>query len=121
MQSDVVSLDEKAVKQAGLLRETKANEGNYLLYLTKREQERTSDALDAKRIANVAIAVPATVPVLQAHKPFSTTILGFLLAVLGGIAVGYLAESIDPSFHTPSEVEELLNIRVLAAVPQQSA
>jgi uncharacterized protein involved in exopolysaccharide biosynthesis len=121
MQSDVVSLDEKAVKQAGLLREAKANEENYLLYLTKREQERTSDALDAKRIANVAIAVPATVPVLPAHNPFSTTIVGFLLAILGGVGAGYLAELVDPSFHTPSEVEELLNIKVLAAVPQQSA
>lgn len=121
MQSDVVNLDEKAVKQAGLLREAKANEENYLLYLSKREQERTSDALDAKRIANVAIAVPATVPILPAHNPLSTTVVGLLFAVLGGLGAGYLAELADPSFHTPSEVEELLNIKVLAAVPQQGA
>jgi len=121
MQSDMVNLDEKAVKQAALLREAKANEGNYLLYLTKREQERTSDALDEKRIANVAIAVPASVPVLPAHNPNSILLAGLFFAVLGGIGAGYFAELIDPSFRTPAEVEEMLKITVLAAVPKEAA
>jgi uncharacterized protein involved in exopolysaccharide biosynthesis len=120
MQSEMVSLDGKAVKQESLLRELKANEANYLLYLTKREQERTSDALDAKRIANVAIAVPAEVPALPSRSPVSILIPGFFLALLGGIGAGYLAELADPSFRTPAEVEETLNISVLAAMPKQS-
>ena len=121
MQSQMVSLDVQAVKQAELLREAKANEGNYLLYLEKREQERTSDALDQKRIANVAIAVPAFVPVLPAHNPYSVMVAGFWFAVLGGIAVGYLAELLDPSFRTPDEVAEVLNIAMVASVPRQVA
>jgi uncharacterized protein involved in exopolysaccharide biosynthesis len=121
MQSEMVKLDGKAVKQAALLREARANEGNYLLYLTKREQERTSDALDEKRIANVAIAVPAYVPVLPGHNPFSIMFAGSFFAVLGGIVAGYLAELIDPSFRTPAEVEEMLKITVLAAVPKEAA
>jgi uncharacterized protein involved in exopolysaccharide biosynthesis len=121
MQSEMVSLDVTAVKREGLLREAKANEANYLLYLTKREQERTSDALDEKRIANVAIAVPAEVPALPARSKISILFPGFLLALLGGIGAGYLAEFADPSFRTPSEVEEMLNVVVLAAVPRQAA
>jgi uncharacterized protein involved in exopolysaccharide biosynthesis len=121
VQSELVSLDVKAVQQAKLLREAKANESNYLLYLNKREQERTSDALDQKRIANVAIAVPATVPVLPAHSPFRVVFLGFFLAMLGGITAGYLAELIDPSFRTPDEVAEVLNISVVTSVPRQAA
>jgi uncharacterized protein involved in exopolysaccharide biosynthesis len=121
MQAEIVSLDLKAVEQAALLREAKANEGNYLLYVTKREQERTSDALDEKRIANVAIAVPAQVPALPAHSPFSIIFTGFFLALLGGIGAGYLAELVDPSFRTPAEVEDTLSITVLAAVPKQAA
>ena len=36
----------KPSRQTGaLVREAKANEANYLLYLSKREQERTSDAV----------------------------------------------------------------------------
>jgi len=117
----MVKLDAKTVEQGALLRDTKANEGNYLLYLTKREQERTSDALDAKRIANVAVAVPATVPVLTAYSPSWITFVGFWLAVLGGITAGYLRELANPSFRTPAEVEETLNLAVLAAVPRQVA
>jgi uncharacterized protein involved in exopolysaccharide biosynthesis len=121
MQSEMVTLDVTAVKQGALLREAKANEANYLLYLTKREQERTSDALDEKRIANVAIAVPADVPALPARSPFSIVFPGFYLALLGGIGAGYLAEYADPSFRTPSEVEEILNITVLGALPKRAA
>jgi uncharacterized protein involved in exopolysaccharide biosynthesis len=121
MQSEMVNLDQLSVKQAGLVRENKANEENYLLYLTKREQERTSDALDEKRIANVAIAVPAQVPILPAHSPSSIMFLGFWLAVLAGISTGYLVEVVDPSFRTPTEVEQLLNVTVLAAVPKRAA
>jgi uncharacterized protein involved in exopolysaccharide biosynthesis len=121
MQSEMVSLDGKAVQQMELLREAKANESNYLLYLNKREQERTSDALDQKRFANVAIAVPAYVPVLPAHSPSRVVFLGFFLAVLGGVGAGYLAELMDPSFRTPDEVAEVLNISVVTSVPRQAA
>ena len=120
MQSEMVSLDAKAVKQEALRRETKANETNYLLYLTKREEERTSDALDQKRIENVSIAVPAEVPALPARSRSSILLPGFFLALFGGIGAGYIAELADPSFRTPAEVEELLNITVLAAMPKQA-
>jgi uncharacterized protein involved in exopolysaccharide biosynthesis len=121
MQSEMVSLDIKAVRQGELLREAKANESNYLLYLNKREQERTSDALDQRRIANVAIAVPAIAPALPAHSPFRSVVLGFFVAMIGGIAAGYLAELMDPSFRTADEVAELLNISVVTSVPRQAA
>jgi len=121
IQLKMVDLDVKSVEQGALLREAKANEGNYLLYLTKREQERTSDALDARRIANVAIAVPATVPTLPAHSSSSVIFAGFWLALLVAIAAGYLAELADPSLRTPAEVERLLHIPILAAVPRQVA
>ena len=69
MQQRMVNLDEKSVMEADAIRESKVNEANYLLYVSKREQERTSDALDPRSIANVAIAVPPVVPVLPAHSP----------------------------------------------------
>jgi len=119
IQVQMVNFDVKAVQQSALLREAKANEGNYLLYLTKREQERASDALDDKRVSNVAISVPATVPILPAHSAFSILFGGFWLGLLGGVGAGYVAELADPSFRTPGEVEKLLDITVLAALPKQ--
>jgi uncharacterized protein involved in exopolysaccharide biosynthesis len=121
MQSEMVSLDVDSVKQSALVRDAKANEVNYLLYLGKREQERTSDALDQQRIANVAIAVPANVPVLPAYNPVMIMIAGFLLAAFAGIAAGYLVEFMDPSFRTPDEVADMLKVTVLAAVPKRVA
>jgi hypothetical protein len=46
------------------------NEDSYLLYVSKREEERASDALDQKRIANVAIAVPPAIPTLPLQLVF---------------------------------------------------
>jgi Uncharacterized protein involved in exopolysaccharide biosynthesis len=121
MQSQMVDLDGQAIKQASLIREAKANEANYLLYLGKREQERTADALDKRRIANVAIAVPPTVPALPVHSPLTVTLLGFVLAVFASIAAAFLADYMDSSFLTPDEVADTLNLPVLASVPRRAA
>ena len=75
--SQMVKLGSQSLEQADLEREAKANEQNYLLYLSKREQERTSDALDRTRIENVAIAVPPAIPVLPAHGPFFILLVAF--------------------------------------------
>jgi uncharacterized protein involved in exopolysaccharide biosynthesis len=121
LKSQLVNLDVNAVKQEALLRDAKANEASYLLYLNKREQERTSDALDQHGIGNVAIAVPAFVPVLPAHSPKLIMVAGFLLAAMAGMGAGYLAEFMDPSFRTPDEVAEVLKLNVLAAIPKRAA
>ncbi len=121
MRAEMVTFDNDAVKQAALIREAKADEGNYLLYLGKREQERTSDALDLKRIANVAIAVPAVVPALPAHSPWLVMFLGLIGAVVLAIAAAFVAEYLDPSFRTPEEVMDTLKMPVLASMPKRAA
>jgi uncharacterized protein involved in exopolysaccharide biosynthesis len=117
----MANLDAKTVQQGALVREAKADEANYLLYLTKREQERTSDALDERRIADVAIAVPAVVPALPAISPFTAGLLGFVFALLAGASSGFIAEHVNSSFRSPEEVTSTLKIPVLAAVPRQAA
>ena len=118
---ETVKLDEKAVKQAALLRDAKADETNYLLYLSKREQERTSDALDKRSIANVAIAVPPTVPLVTAYSPVMISILGLFAAVFLSLASAFAADYLDPLFRTPDEVAEVLQMPVLASVPRRVA
>jgi len=120
MKNQMVDLDRKAVTQAALIREEKADEANYLLYLSKREQERSSDALDQRRIADVAIAVPPSVPVLPAYNPLLALMAGFVIAVIISLASGFIAEHLDASFRTPAEVAEALNIPVIASVPRQA-
>ncbi len=63
------SLERNEVVQDDLIRTVKATEENYLLYRRKEEEARISDALDRRRIINVAIAEAATVPSLpSSHR-----------------------------------------------------
>lgn len=121
MHNQLVTLDAQSLKQGALLREAKASEANYLLYLNKREQERAADALDERSIADVSIAVQAVPPALPAINPLLAGIGGLVLALLAATATGFIAERIDPSFRTPSEVSETLHIPVLASLPRQAA
>ena len=117
----MVDWDGKSVKQAELLREQKATEANYLLYLGKREQERTSDALDKNQISDVAIAVPPVPSSLPAFNPFLVSLGGFIFAALAGIAAAFAVDWMDASFRTPAEIITTLQIPVLASVPKQLA
>lgn len=121
MQAQMADLDQKAVTQQDLLRDVKANEDNYLLYLAKREQARTSDALDKTRIANVAIAVPPAIPALPTHGLLFYVLGGFVLATLLAISAAYFADYFDPSFHSPSQVMDTLGIPVVVAVSKKIA
>jgi uncharacterized protein involved in exopolysaccharide biosynthesis len=121
LQLQMVDLDQKALKQADLAREVKTNEQNYLLYVAKREQERTSDALDEKRIGNVVIAVPPVLPLLPWVSPLLVMVIGVVLAAFLSVSAVFVAEYLNPSLRTPAEVLEVLRIPVLASVPKQSA
>jgi uncharacterized protein involved in exopolysaccharide biosynthesis len=113
-------LDQKEIEQQDLIRTAKADEANYLLYLNKREEARISDALDNKRIVNVAIAEAATVPALPVHPRWLFVLLGGLLASLVSVASAFASDYFDPSFRTAEEVESFLDVPVLAALPISS-
>jgi uncharacterized protein involved in exopolysaccharide biosynthesis len=120
MQAQMVKLGNDSSLLANLQREAKANEQNYLLYLSKREQERTSDALDRTRIENVAIAVPPSIPVLPEHGATYILLLAFGLATSFSVAAAYTIDYLDPSFHTPTQVIDALRIPVVVGVPKRA-
>ncbi len=121
IKNQTVDLNQQLITQADLQREVKANEDSYLLYLHKRDQERSADALDAKRVANVSLAVAPTVPILPAYNPISVFLLGFLFSLIVSIGLGFVAEYMDPSFQTPADVSNVLQLPVLASFPKQAA
>jgi uncharacterized protein involved in exopolysaccharide biosynthesis len=113
-----VDLDRKAQVEADLAREAKADETSYLLYLSKQEDARSSDALDSKRIVNVVIARAATVPVLPFFPPWLVVVLGVVLACLASFGSVWVSEKMDRSFRTPDEIVEYLDVPVLASIPK---
>lgn len=121
IQAEMVKLDQVSLKQQDLQREAKAAESNYLLYLAKREQERSTNALDVTRIANVAIAVPPSIPVLPVSSWPIILLEAFSLAVVLGIGAAYAFDYFDPSFHTPAQVIDILGVPVVVTVSRKSA
>jgi succinoglycan biosynthesis transport protein ExoP len=121
MQLQMVGLDQKALKQADLLRDAKANEESYLLYVSKREQERASDALDRNRIANVAIAIPPVIPALPMASLSMVLMVGLLVSFVGSASAAYAVEFLDSSFRTPRDVIDVLGIPVVVAIPRHAS
>ena len=118
-QANARDLEDKGLIQQDLLRTAKANEENYLLYLRKQEEARMAEALDERRILNVAIAERPNVPLVPTNSPVIFALVGILLSATVSLGVVFAVEYMDPSFRTPSEVATELNIPVLASVPHR--
>ena len=118
--SSAVLLEQEDIEHQDLIRTAKADEANYLLYLNKREEARISDALDDRRIVNVAIAEAATAPALPVHSRWLFVLLGILFAILVSVGAPFVADHYDASFRTADEIEAFLNTPVLAAMPNNA-
>jgi uncharacterized protein involved in exopolysaccharide biosynthesis len=121
IQGQMVELDQQSISQQDLVREAKADETNYLLYLSKREQERTTDALDSTRIANVAIAVPPAIPALPVLSWPLLLLIALGSATVVSLCSVYAMDYMDPSFHTPAQVVDMLGIPVVVTVSKKTA
>jgi uncharacterized protein involved in exopolysaccharide biosynthesis len=112
MQSD-------SVDQHTLMRAAKAEEDKYLLYLRKREEARIGDALDARRILNVAIVEPPGIPALPVHSVLFYFLLSFGAAVSFSLVVAFTAEYFDPTIRNPEQAGQLLQLPVLGWLPER--
>jgi uncharacterized protein involved in exopolysaccharide biosynthesis len=110
------SLDETVLQ-----REAQADEQDYLRYLDEREQARGANRHDRVGVGQVAIAIPPARPVLPAHSRTFILLLAFGFAALVSLPITYILDHFDPSFHTPSQVTELLRVPVVVAVPKRTA
>ncbi len=115
-------LQTASLDQQDLMRTSKAEEDNYLLYLHKREEARIGDALDERRILNVAVVEPPSAPALPVHSMLLYFVLAFGLAMVFSIGAAFITEYFDPTVRTPDEAYGLLDVPVLAWLPaKQSA
>ncbi|MGB0047574.1 MAG: hypothetical protein WBP70_09015, partial [Terriglobales bacterium] len=114
-------LQSDSVDQQDLMRAAKADEDNYLLYLHKREEARIGDALDERRILNVAIVEPPVAPALPQHNIFLYFLLAFGLAMAFSVGVAFTTEYYDPTIRTPAEAHRLMEVPVLAWLPAAEA
>ena len=64
----------------------------------------------------MAVAEAAAVPALPSRSPAMALLVGFLAAIAGGLAAAAAAERLSPSLRTSDEVQQLLNVSVLASI-----
>ena len=122
LESRALNLQGESVVQQDLLRTAKANEENYLLYHRKREEARIADALDQRKIINAAVAEAPMMPLVPASLPIPVKVfLAIVVATLVSLGLGFLIEYLDPSFRTPEEIAEYLEIPLLATLPRSKA
>jgi uncharacterized protein involved in exopolysaccharide biosynthesis len=117
-QQKALSYDQKGITQDDLVREVKAAESNYMLYLAKREQARIQDMLDERRVLNVSIAEPPTYPILSLYSPLLLICLALVFAAMIAAGAALVADYMDPSFRTPDEVRDFLEVPVFASIPE---
>ncbi len=114
--SELANLEGLLPDEQELLRENKAAEDNYVLYSKKREEARILEAMDKSKIANVAIAEPARVPVLPEPRLSGGLLGGFLLVIalihVGALFTGQSRRTVC----TPWELEAFAGMPVLATV-----
>jgi len=117
LRSFAQQLQSDSVDQQDLMRDAKADEDNYLLYLHKREEARIGDALDERHILNVAIVEPPVAPALPEHSTVLYFVLAFGLSLMFTVGIAFTTEYFDPTIRTPDEALGLLEIPVLAWLP----
>ena len=89
-------LEQLTANHNDLERSVKIAEENYLLYQRKLEEARLGDALDQRRILNVAVLERAGVPVLPAsqHRTY-LLIFGFFAAGFGALAGAFVTDYLE--------------------------
>ena len=66
----------------------------------------------------MAIAEAATVPSIPSNSRLLIVLMGGLLAAFVSMGLVFAAEYLDPTFRTPDEVSDFLDIPVYASLPK---
>jgi polysaccharide chain length determinant protein (PEP-CTERM system associated) len=118
-QEKLEQLNQIEVELSQLQQAVDVDRQNYRLYLSKFEEARISDAMDTKKITNVSLIEPAFSPLKPVSpKMFLNLVLSIFLGGFGGLGLAFFSEYLDDSLEKPEDVEDALQIPVLASIPE---
>ena len=106
------------VKMVNLQRELSLLDVKYRKYSDNLEQVRIDQALETNKISNISVVQAATASLkpVRPRKALNLA-LGLFLGIFGGIGLAFFSEYLDHSLRTPQDVEEKLDLQVLASIP----
>jgi len=118
---DMQTLNDNEMKVAQVQRDIQILDVSYRKYADSLEQARIDESLERERISNINIAeAPTLNPEPVRPRALLTLVMGFLSGLFGGLCLALALEYFDHSLKTSDEVERLLNVPVLASIPQVS-
>jgi uncharacterized protein involved in exopolysaccharide biosynthesis len=118
---DMQTLNDNEMKVAQVQRDIQILDVSYRKYADSLEQARIDESLERERISNINIAESPTLnPEPVRPRALLTLVMGFLGGLFGGLCLALGFEYFDHSLKTSDEVERLLNVPVLASIPQVS-
>ncbi len=120
LRATAAGLQASSIDQQSLMRTAKADEDAYLLYLHKREEARIGDALDERKILDVAIVELPVAPALPNHSIPYYLVLAIGLSSISAVGVAFTSEYFDSTVRTPGEAQQLLEAPVLAWLPPEA-
>jgi capsular exopolysaccharide synthesis family protein len=100
-----------------LKRNVATNEQTYRLYLTKFEESRVSEAMDAAKMVSVSVIEPAQFPARP--LPVNTLLNFFVSLCVGGLAgfgLAFLLEYFDHTLKVPEDVGKMLDLPFIGAI-----
>lgn len=115
---EVQGINETELGIVNLQREIALQDAKYRKYSENQEQARIDQALERNKISNISVvqrAIASAEPV-KPRKALNLA-LGFFLGILGGLGLAFFSEYLDHSLKTPQDVEEKLNLQLLASIP----
>ncbi len=118
LNAEVRTLPEKELTIERLQRAIENHKEVYSMLVLKREEARISEAGD-RRLANVTVISPATLP----RKPVKPRrglyiMVACLMGFIGSFGLAFVMEYMDHSLRSSEDVEHYLNIPVLASIPE---
>jgi uncharacterized protein involved in exopolysaccharide biosynthesis len=122
LQERVERLNASDVELAKLQQEVSVAEKNYLAHSERLDQARIDGALEEQRISNVNIIQPASFePKAASPRNGMVAAMGLAVAVLGSLVIVIVGEQSDRRLRTAGDVEEQLDLPVLASLPHAAS
>lgn len=114
-EAELQRLPRQELELLRLIRERDVNNKIYSLLLEKREEARITEA---GKIGNIHILDKAEEPDAPIKpQKVRNLILGFVLGLIFGVGLVFFLESLDTSFKSQMEVENYMELPVLASIP----
>jgi uncharacterized protein involved in exopolysaccharide biosynthesis len=109
----------KSMARDELVREIKTAEDTHVFYKRKTEEARIESVLDESKITNVKVAEWAQPPLGPTGLRRNLfLVLGSGVAMIAAVGTAFGREFFDRSLGTPEEAERLLDLPVLASIPE---